>query len=295
MHWAARYDWPLHEPCILPAAVAAELVSRQRLLRALLSTLGDGAAAATKLQGLQAIRLLLAAFAEDGRPPTGGPHSSAADLDVSAPLTLAPAAQHGFITSAADTPCGRSTASGRPVLQHNGNSRGEDCTGSRQSSDGSGCGSSKGGSGHEAATMAAVGLSEEDWAAAAKKLGKRLEDGSDAIRIAACGALAELARCRVVGAGFSAQAPSTLQGADGKSDAGLGGANTVKHPTRDRVEKQAGGQDGNGELAADEPPAVQKLLGSLRLHACDDNPAVAAAAAAVVQQLQSSDLESQPP
>ena len=215
-------------------------MARQRLLRALLSTLGDDAAAGIKLRALHATRLLLAAFANGGAAARENPDDA-------------------------------------------------NSTGSRRRGDGSGGGGSKGGSSvaaAAAAAAAAAGLSEEDWAAAVKKLGKRLEDGDDAIRIAACGALAELARCRVAGPGFSARQDPLVE-----ADAKLGGALTKDRPN-DRPDRYASGLNGNNEQAAEGPSAVEKLLSSLRLHACDDNPAVAAAAAAVVQQLQSSDLDS---
>lgn len=215
---------------------------RQRLLRALLSTLGDDAAAATKLRGLHAIRLLLAAFA-DGCAAAGGSPDDA------------------------------------------------DSTSSRRRGDGSGGGGIRGGSSSDAAaaSAAAAGLPWDDWAAAAKKLGKRLEDSSDDIRIAACGALAELARCRVDGPGFSAQ-----QGPDAKADDGKLGSGICEPPLHASPEGKAGGRNGNSEQDAEGLSAVEKLLSSLRLHACDDNPAVvaaaAAAAAAVAQQLQPGDL-----
>ena len=254
---------------------------RQRLLRALLSTLGDGAATKTKLRGLQAIRLLLAALA-GGSAAASGPHSRAVDLGGSAPPTAAPAAQHGVASTVANAPCGsgKSKASGRSALQHDAHSNDAGTTGSRQSDDGSGGDSAS-------VAPAAAELSEEDWAAAAKKLGKRLEDGEDAIRIAACGALAELARCRVAGAGFSAQ-----HGSDAKADDGELSSCTSEPPTHASPEGKGGGRNGSSKQDAEGPSAVEKLLSSLHLHACDDNPAVAAAAVAVVQQLQSSQLVS---
>jgi hypothetical protein len=226
----------------LPAAAVTKLVARQRLLRALLSTLGDDAAAGTKLLGLHAIRLLLAAFTTDGAAAGGKP-----DDTIS--------------------------------------------TGSKRRGDGSGGSGNKGGSGHEVVAPApAAALPEEDWAAAAKKLGKRLEDGDDEVRIAACGALAALARCRVAGAGLSAR-----QCADAKADDAALSSRASQPPTHASPEGTGGGRNGSSEQDAAGLAAVEKLLSSLRLHACDDNPAVAAAAAAVVQQLQSSQLVSQPP
>lgn len=179
---------------LVDSASAAALAHDTQLLRSLLSTLGDSATTATKVRGLRAVELLLAAIAagNDGGP--GGGSEPCAAIAGRMP-------QDGVMP--------------------------------------------KGGEAVSNSSGGAAGLSQQNWAMACKKLGKRLEDGSDGVRIAACDALAELMRCQTIGI-------------DG--------------------DKRQEGNTEPVESPADVSAAAAALRDSLKLHAGDQTPGVRAAA-----------------
>lgn len=197
------------ESHLIDPSTAAALV-QQRLLKHLFSTLGDSAPAATKVRGLNAVRLLLAAVAASSDAGGGG-------------------SSYGEAAAA-----GKSTPQERGT-PHNSSGRGA----------------------AENASGAAVGLSRQNWTTACRKLGKRLEDSSDAVRVAACEALAKLIRCRA----------ASYDEACGDGNQRMGDDTKQKDADED----------------ADVDAAAAALCDALRLHAGDDNHAVAAAAQDVLR------------
>lgn len=224
---------------LVGAAAAAELIARQRLLAHLFSALGDSASTAVKTAGLAAIRLLLATIAGGGACGAAenlGFESAVNGVRSSGNIAAGEGLAH---LQAATGPCS-AAGSTSEVAAANGSNVAD---GSPHAHDDIGRSVSGG---------AAAGLSPADWGMAAKKLGKRLEDDSDAVRIAACDALAQLMRCRCA---------ETHGG---------------------KWESIGGGDCGT---SGDDAAAMTELRDKLRLHASDESPAVGAAAQRVLDVL----------
>lgn len=223
---------------LVGAAAAAELIAQQRLLAHLFSALGDSASPAVKTAGLAAIRLLLAAVAG------GGEHGVAEGV--------------GFKSAADGGPTSSSGANGARLACAEASIRPRGAAGGAEVTAAAGSGAADSsprahGDKRDGSGVPAAGLSPADWGMAAKKLSKRLEDGSDAVRVAACDALAELMRCRIV-------------------ESCGGSRNSAR--------------DGNPEIVEGTGAAVAELHDKLRLHASDESPTVGAAAQSVLDVLQ---------